>query len=326
MAKESSINVTVTETSESIGLATKDIVQVTASGTGSKIVYAPVEGKRKQVIVNEAPATISTAAGTLISLTESDSGSTVYVTESRVKSFNEGVNENNANTESITIEVTTDAVAQQRTVTLTGTSGTANITVTGDTGDPYLATFDTDLTTTADNFVTSHAATILSAEDVVVTADSGVLTFVSNTAGKSFTAVSANASGDLDGTDAQTVANVEEEVTITPANVEVGDTFSVTCGTETLSVTATTATVAHVCDILKTAIDGSSGDWSAFANGNSVTDNTTNITLAGIDGYSFSASASNTVSDVRYDDAGQELKTLRVNENVAEIQAKLVAL
>jgi len=62
-----------------------------------------------------------------------------------------------------------------RTVTLTGTSGTANIKV-GTTN--YLATFATDLTTTAANFVTTHAAAILAAKGLVVTAALGVLTFV----------------------------------------------------------------------------------------------------------------------------------------------------
>jgi hypothetical protein len=59
-------------------------------------------------------------------------------------------------------------------VTLTGTSGTANIAVNGVN---YLATFATDLTTTAANFVTAHAAAILTATGAVVTANAGVLTF-----------------------------------------------------------------------------------------------------------------------------------------------------
>lgn len=61
-----------------------------------------------------------------------------------------------------------------QTVTLTGTSGTANIKV-GTTN--YLATFATDLTTTAANFVTARAAAILAATGLVVTASLGVLTF-----------------------------------------------------------------------------------------------------------------------------------------------------
>lgn len=64
-----------------------------------------------------------------------------------------------------------------RTVTLTGTSGTANINIGG---NAYLATFATNLSTTASNFVTAHAAA-LAADGITVTANAAVLTFVSTT-------------------------------------------------------------------------------------------------------------------------------------------------
>lgn len=67
-----------------------------------------------------------------------------------------------------------------RTVTLTGTSGTANIVVDGVN---YLSTFATDLTTTANNFVTARAAAILAATGTVVTASAGVLTFTDKAEG-----------------------------------------------------------------------------------------------------------------------------------------------
>ena len=69
----------------------------------------------------------------------------------------------------------TISLAQYKTLSLTGTSGTANISVGGTN---YVATFDTSLTITAANFVTTHAATILTAKGVSVTANAGVLTFV----------------------------------------------------------------------------------------------------------------------------------------------------
>lgn len=82
-----------------------------------------------------------------------------------------------------------------RAVTLTGTSGTANIVVGGTN---YLATFTTNLTTSANNFVTSHAATLL-ALGITVTANSGVLTFVAATA--TFPTITrTNVSGDLSAT------------------------------------------------------------------------------------------------------------------------------
>lgn len=62
-------------------------------------------------------------------------------------------------------------------ITLTGTSGTANITVAGLT---KLATFNTSLTQTATDFVTSHAATY-ALIGITVTAASGVLTFTTTT-------------------------------------------------------------------------------------------------------------------------------------------------
>lgn len=91
------------------------------------------------------------------------------------------------------------ALPQTNTVTLTGTSGTANITVNG---VAYLATFNTNLTTTASDFVTSHA-TALSTAGVTVTSSAAVLTFVSADPSVLFTISDAvNASGDLAGTEA----------------------------------------------------------------------------------------------------------------------------
>lgn len=98
------------------------------------------------------------------------------------------------------------AVAQVDTVTLTGTAGTANITVNG---VAYLATFATDLTTTAANFVTSHAATIAARElATVVTSSTTTVIFTSGIAGRPQTISAAvNVSGNLAGTVAATTAN-----------------------------------------------------------------------------------------------------------------------
>jgi len=82
-----------------------------------------------------------------------------------------------------------------RTVTLTGTSGTANVVVDGTN---YLATFTSNLTTSASNFVTSHGATLL-ALGITVTSSGAVLTFVADT--DTFPTITrANVSGDLSGT------------------------------------------------------------------------------------------------------------------------------
>lgn len=80
----------------------------------------------------------------------------------------------------LTIEAGVPTGEASRALTLTGTGGTANVAVNGVN---YLATFDTNLTTTASNFVTAHAADILEATGAVVTADAGVLTFVDSATG-----------------------------------------------------------------------------------------------------------------------------------------------
>lgn len=89
-----------------------------------------------------------------------------------------------------------------RALTLSGTSGTANVNIGGVN---YLATFATDLTTTASNFVTAHAAAILAASGVVVTSAAGVL----NLAGTNLlldNVTITNATTDLAGTLAASVA------------------------------------------------------------------------------------------------------------------------
>lgn len=61
------------------------------------------------------------------------------------------------------------------TITLTGTSGTANVNVEGVS---YLSTFNTSLTITASDFVTAHAAAILAATGATVTSSGATLIFV----------------------------------------------------------------------------------------------------------------------------------------------------
>ncbi len=83
-----------------------------------------------------------------------------------------------------------------QTVTLTGTSGTANITIAGTN---YLATFATSLTQTATNFVTTHAAAILTATGATVTSAGAVITITDATTGFPTVAI-ANVTTNLAGT------------------------------------------------------------------------------------------------------------------------------
>jgi len=82
-----------------------------------------------------------------------------------------------------------------RTVTLTGTSGTANVAVNG---VDYLATFNTNLTTTASDFVTAHGATLL-ALGFTITSNAAVIT-VSALTTVFPTLTITNATGNLAGT------------------------------------------------------------------------------------------------------------------------------
>ena len=97
--------------------------------------------------------------------------------------------------------VISDSANSTRALTLTGTSGTANVDVDG---VDYLATFATSLTVTANNFVTAHAAALL-VEGIVVTADAGVLTFEGLKATVDAITIT-NATTDLAGTLAASVA------------------------------------------------------------------------------------------------------------------------
>lgn len=111
---------------------------------------------------------------------------------------------------------TTLGVAAVKTATLTGTSGTCNVTING---VAYLATFATSLTVTAANFVTAHAATILARFGKCVVTSSGADIIV--TAGypgmNVLVTVSAAVSGDLSGSVAATTAAVKNTTLVAGA-------------------------------------------------------------------------------------------------------------
>jgi len=96
-------------------------------------------------------------------------------------------------------------VAQVTTITLTGTSGTANVTVAG--GLTKLVTFNTDLATTASDFDTDHSAAY-TAEGITVTTSGDDIIFTAASAGTPFDVpVITNATGDLAGTVVETTDN-----------------------------------------------------------------------------------------------------------------------
>lgn len=108
-----------------------------------------------------------------------------------------------------TVEHTTAnrvAIAQVHTLALEGTIGTSNVVDAG--GLTKAMTFDTDLTTTAANFVTAHAAAYLG-QGIVVTSLLEDLIFTANVAGVGFTVPTVDlTAGDLAGGVVNTTANV----------------------------------------------------------------------------------------------------------------------
>lgn len=104
------------------------------------------------------------------------------------------------------ITLANGAVKQIGTTTLTGTSGTGNITING---VDYLATWNTSLTQTAADFVTSHAATILAREygHVLTSSVAGVI-LTSGVEGVAFSmSANVNVSGNLAGNNVATTGN-----------------------------------------------------------------------------------------------------------------------
>lgn len=111
---------------------------------------------------------------------------------------------NYANNEFFKVEIANGSVKQVDTVTVTGTSGTANVNVGG---VDYLATFATDLATTTGNFVVAHATALL-ARGIVVTNAAATLVFTAVISGSPFDHPTiTNATGDLAGSVANTTAN-----------------------------------------------------------------------------------------------------------------------
>ena len=95
--------------------------------------------------------------------------------------------------------------AQVERVTLTGTSGTANITAAG--GLTKVVTFNATLIQTAADFVLAHTAAY-AAVGITIAAANEVVVFSAAVAGKPFTApVITNATGDAAGTVAHTLAS-----------------------------------------------------------------------------------------------------------------------
>jgi hypothetical protein len=102
------------------------------------------------------------------------------------------------------------------TITLTGTSGTAHISLAG--GLTKTATFNIDLPTTASDFVTANSAAYL-AQGIVITSNSADIIFTANVSGTPFTSPAiTNTSGNLNGNVVNTQVNITPETPSGTAN------------------------------------------------------------------------------------------------------------
>lgn len=103
------------------------------------------------------------------------------------------------------VTMSNGAVAQVDTVTVTGSSGTANVTIQG---VDYLATFNTNLNTTVTDFLDDYT-TILAARNITLTNAGADIVITSSIAGVPITGTAiTNVSGNLAGSVAATTANV----------------------------------------------------------------------------------------------------------------------
>lgn len=115
----------------------------------------------------------------------------------------------------ITAAVT--AVKQKETVTITGTSGVAGISIPGSINEPI--TFTTDLATSAANFVTNSASHFHDV-GIVITSSGAAIVFEALVAGVAFESpvISTN-SGNLSGSTAHTTTNVVGVTGVTAGNI-----------------------------------------------------------------------------------------------------------
>lgn len=168
---------------------------ITVTSSGDDIIFtAAVAGTpfSAPVVDNSDDVLDGTVANTLV---DTDTGDTYGITTANRPEYEYTV---------------LAAVAQVDTITLTGASGTANVTLAG--GLTKLATFAAggtqDLPQTAADFVTSHAAAYL-VEGITITNSGDDIIFTATQAGAAFTSPAiANVSGDLAGSVANTQANV----------------------------------------------------------------------------------------------------------------------
>lgn len=126
-------------------------------------------------------------------------------------------------------------------ITLSGTSGTADITLSGISpgSQGYLTTFNTDLATTASDFVTTHSAN-LNLSGITVTSNGNILTFKSSIE-ISFSMSIVNSTGNLDGAVANIISFGSRGTTTSYTAVNSNITTNATAPTNIFGVFDTTS-------------------------------------------------------------------------------------
>lgn len=199
------------------GTGTAQVETITISGTDGKVIIASAGGLTKNLTFNTDIPTSITDFVTSNSAEYSVQGITLSAnTNDLVMTSNNAGTEFTAPTKtSVAGDLSGDvtvtqanvvAVAQISTIAISGTGGAALITGVGGLTNSVI--FDTDLNTTAANFVTNQGADY-TAVGITVTSDNANIIFTANVAGTSFaTPVITTDWGDLTGTVTATQANV----------------------------------------------------------------------------------------------------------------------
>lgn len=203
----------------------------------------------------------------------------------------------------------TQGTAQVDTITLTGTSGTATVDVAG--GLTKTATFNTDLTTTASDFVTAFAADYL-AVGITLTSSGADLIFTATDPGTAFSSPTiTNATGDLAGTVDNTTPNVTDLAATAAAFVSANSAaystegVTVTSSGEDIIFTASVAGVSFTSPVITTT----DGDLSG-----TVVNTTANVTPGTLEFANMAVAAG----------GGGYLNEIKLESNITDLASKTI--
>jgi len=189
---------------------------------------------------------------------------------------------NAADTQTLVTAETVPGVAIVPAVAASGTVTVSNQLTVGQIASTTINGVKVEYTaagTVSSTTAAANLAALVNASQAVVTASSvgGVITLTANTAGTVGNLITTTAGG-TNTTAAQAVlaggtaatSGTARQVTLTPANVEVGDVFTAVIGGTSVSFTATAATVANVTAGLTAAINSAVSSQVTAVNGTTI--------------------------------------------------------